>query len=176
MGGVWPCRSFVSLNAPDEGGAKGSEADPAPPTEVEAIEPVLKRLPSEQRDAIIEVVEQQLSHSGPLPPPAQLREYETVLPGLAERIVRLTEREQEHRHEIVDLAVRRSARLRDRGQALGMLAMVLVLAFCLVLIHAGQPATAGAVAIALVIGVVSIFVIGRRADLEETKVTQSEGD
>ena len=164
------------MDEPDEQGAATPGADAERATEIDAIEPIIERLPSEQREAIIEVVERQLSHSGPLPPPAQLRDYESVLPGLAERIVQLSEREQAHRHNVVDLAIRRSARLRDRGQALGMLAMVLVLAFCVLLIQAGQPATAGAVAIALVIGVVSIFVIGRRVDLEETKATQSEDD
>lgn len=166
----------MSLNESDEKGSPTSAADVERVSEIEAIDPVLQQLPSEQREAIIAVVERQLSHSGPLPPPAQLREYDAVLPGLAERIVRLTEREQEHRHQIVDLTVRRSARLRDRGQLLGMLALVLVLAFGGLLIWAGQPATAGAVAIALVIGVVSIFVIGRRADLKEVEATRDEDD
>jgi uncharacterized membrane protein len=36
--------------------------------------------------------------SAPLPPPQQLQQYDRVLPGLAERIVALTEREAAHRH------------------------------------------------------------------------------
>lgn len=164
------------MNEPDQNSSSEPSADAGLSTEIETIVPVLEGLPSEQRDAIIQVVERQLSHSGPLPPPAQLRDYETVLPGLAERIVRLTEREQEHRHEIVNLAVRRSARLRDRGQVLGILALVLTLAFCVLLIQADRPEVAGAVATALVIGVVSVFVIGRRADLKEAEATDAEDD
>lgn len=39
-------------------------------------------------------------HSGPLPPPRQLVEYDKAVPGGAERIFLMAEREQAHRHEI----------------------------------------------------------------------------
>jgi len=39
-------------------------------------------------------------HSGPLPPPRQLAEYDKAVPGGAERIFQMAEREQAHRHEI----------------------------------------------------------------------------
>lgn len=41
---------------------------------------------------------QEASFSGPLPPPALLRQYEEILPGTAERIVSMAEKEQGHRH------------------------------------------------------------------------------
>jgi uncharacterized membrane protein len=37
---------------------------------------------------------------GPLPSPVLLEQYDQVLPGLAETIVRMAEREQAHRHEM----------------------------------------------------------------------------
>ena len=37
------------------------------------------------------------SWSGPIPSPAMLREFDMVVPGLAERIVRMTELQSEHR-------------------------------------------------------------------------------
>ncbi len=40
------------------------------------------------------------SWSGPLPPPAQLRQYEEAHPGLAERLVVLMERQVAHRHQV----------------------------------------------------------------------------
>ena len=71
---------------------------------------VLEGLPEGQRHAVIELLEASETHSGPLPAPRQLSDYEAVLPGLAERIVRLTEAEQQHRHATVALALRRDAR------------------------------------------------------------------
>ncbi len=48
----------------------------------------------------IEIREIVVSFSGPLPPPAMLREYEATLPGLGERIVARAEKEQAFRHEM----------------------------------------------------------------------------
>lgn len=61
---------------------------------------------------------QLLHQAGPLPTPDMLSEYERVLPGLAERIVQLTEKEAAHRHQVEDRQLdiveadsRRAARL-----------------------------------------------------------------
>ena len=40
------------------------------------------------------------AHSGPLPDPRILREYDEVLPGAAQRIIAMGEREQAHRHAV----------------------------------------------------------------------------
>lgn len=42
---------------------------------------------------------QRYVHQGPLPDPVTLANYEKLMPGLAERVVRMAEKEQEHRHE-----------------------------------------------------------------------------
>jgi uncharacterized membrane protein len=139
-----------------------------------ALEPVIENLPPEQRDAVVRVIESRLSHSGPLPPPEQLSEYDRVLPGLAERIVKLTEAEQRHRHEIVDLAVRRDARIRERGQALAMVALIVMVAFCCYLVATDNAQTAGVVAVGVIAAVVGIFVTGRKEDTKER--LQEQGD
>lgn len=36
---------------------------------------------------------------GPVPPPVMLKEYDNIIPGLANRLVELTEKEQSHRHK-----------------------------------------------------------------------------
>ena len=156
---------------------------PAEPESVPVVAPdgddlpeVLEGLPVEQREALVGFVQEQLSHSGPLPPPGQLIEYDHALPGLAERIVRLTEREQEHRHSVVDYAVKRNVRLKERGQLFGMAALVLGLAFCAYLVWTGSPAIAGTVAIGLVGAVVGIFVTGRNADAKERKAESDDED
>ena len=125
---------------------------------------IAKMLPPEGREMLVQILHATSSHSGPLPTPETLAKYEAILPGLAERIVRLPEREQEHRHEFSKTWLRREARLRDRGQIFGMVALLVVLAFCTALLLNGFATIAGAVAIALVIGVVGIFVTGRVVD------------
>lgn len=131
---------------------------------------VLEALPAEQRQVVLEIIQAQSSHSGPLPSPRQLAEYEQAMPGLAERIVRLTEGEQEHRHHVVNTALERGADLRDRGQWMAMAALVVVLLFCVFLALIGKPELAAGVSVALVAAVVGIFVTGRRADIKEREI------
>lgn len=54
---------------------------------------VLDALPEQVRSSVVEAA----SFSGPLPPPSMYGEYERVLPGSADRIMGMTEREQAHR-------------------------------------------------------------------------------
>ncbi len=41
-------------------------------------------------------------YSGPIPHPDLLKKYDSVIPGLAERIVAMAEEEQKHRHKLDD--------------------------------------------------------------------------
>nr|WP_298380874.1 DUF2335 domain-containing protein [uncultured Halomonas sp.] len=66
------------------------------PDEVELRDELIEKHRAHLRQGIQRVEIAQFS--GPLPPPALLASYEQVLPGAAERIFQLTEREQEFRH------------------------------------------------------------------------------
>lgn len=45
-------------------------------------------------------MEVRTSFSGPLPPPEILRDYESVLPGLADRVVKMAENQSVHRQRL----------------------------------------------------------------------------
>ena len=45
------------------------------------------------------------AYSGPLPPAEQIRAYEEVLPGSADRILGMAERQQAHRLELEKMTV-----------------------------------------------------------------------
>jgi len=58
---------------------------------------------SEEISRVISLVfQKQQVFSGPLPPPKHLAEYEKIVPGAAERIILMAEREQEHIHKLED--------------------------------------------------------------------------
>lgn len=57
--------------------------------------------------------------SGPMPPPAMLEEFDRVVPGAAERILALTERETGHRIEWEKKALDANVGESRRGQWLG---------------------------------------------------------
>ena len=47
---------------------------------------------------------------GPIPPPSVLEAYEKILPGAAERILKMAENQSTHRQEIEKIVVRSGAR------------------------------------------------------------------
>jgi len=53
--------------------------------------------------------------SGPLPPPATLKQFDEVIPGGAERILRMAEAEQAHRHLTDITALKADSRAISRG-------------------------------------------------------------
>ena len=62
-------------------------------------------VPSIERSAIVHA---QLEFSGPLPPPQILGQYEDELPGAAERLFRMAEKQQDHRINMDESSVRRA--------------------------------------------------------------------
>ncbi len=73
---------------------------------------------------IIAVIRQEVRRelrffSGPLPPPDVLREYNEIVPGSAERILQMAEREQSHRHGAETRDGEGGLTLAKRGQLVG---------------------------------------------------------
>jgi hypothetical protein len=54
---------------------------------------------SKTKRDVLRVFEQHESYHGPIPPPALFRQFEEILPGVADRILRMAEKEQDHRIE-----------------------------------------------------------------------------
>jgi len=85
----------------------------------EKIETALQEVISpEQRKTAVMRVEQLVkaeSFRGPLPPPRYLAQYDKVIPGLAERIVRMAEAEQGHRHHCEDKIIEIQTTIPLRG-------------------------------------------------------------
>ncbi|MEA3541398.1 MAG: DUF2335 domain-containing protein [Pseudomonadota bacterium] len=161
---------YVTSNAPESSEPKeaksGSKSVQIQSESVDEpnLTHILEALPEEMRGELIEVIEQTVSHRGWLPPPEMLSQYESVLPGLAERIVRLPEREQEHRHNYIERESERGFKIKRRGQDYALGAMVLLLVFSGFLAAMGSIDAAARVAIFTVVGVVGIFVMGKIVD------------
>lgn len=73
---------------------------------------------------------------GPIPPPDQLAEYELTLPGLADRLVGIAERESDHRRALQ----RRAMRLSELGLAAGFAIAMTALCGGIFLVHGGSQA------------------------------------
>ena len=124
------------------------------------------RLParSENTSTNQEVTVQREEHvfSGPLPAPETLRGYDEILPGTAERIIRMAEREQTNAHEAGLLALRETAAGNARGQIFGGVVALAALGTAGFLGYLGHSIAAGIVGGTTVVGLVTVFVTGRR--------------
>lgn len=105
---------------------------------------------------------QSLTYSGPIPPPEALREYEKTLPGAAERILAMAEKEQSHRHEITKSVVERE----KRGQLMGLFLIVLLIGVALFLALSHLVWLAGIIFGTLIVALARIFVLNKNSQKE----------
>ncbi len=111
-------------------------------------------------------------HSGPLPPPEQLADYEKISAGLAIRIVEMAEKQQNHGMEmdlklsnasITDRIKTTDAAIKDqtRGMNVGAFLLFVILCFALISGLNDQTIVAGLFLGAAVLNAIGLFVHGR---------------
>ncbi|WP_417464579.1 DUF2335 domain-containing protein [Kordiimonas sp.] len=74
--------------------------------ELEQFEGEIEKLPNSQQKLVTITMAKSLRYQGPLPLASELRGYEEVLPGAADRIITMAEKEQGHRQRHDDTAQR----------------------------------------------------------------------
>jgi len=102
--------------------------------------------------------------SSPYPPPAELREYEQILPGFTERILALTERESEHRIQEQQLQTLATIDLAKRGQRYAFVVVLALVAVGGAGIATGHSVAGLAGVVAAAATVVTAFVAPRLFD------------
>ncbi|MFB8773464.1 DUF2335 domain-containing protein [Streptomyces broussonetiae] len=118
-----------------------------------------------------------IQHRGPLPSPESLAEYERALPGLAERIVRMAEAEQGHRHHMERTDLQQDYRVARTGQAFGLVALIVIAALAAYLGFLGHPGWAVVAAGIDIAAIVGVFVTGQlRSGGEPNEVTDQDND
>lgn len=103
-------------------------------------------------------------HSGPLPSPKMLKEYDAVLPGGAERIFAMAEKEQSARLKYNHDALSGEISLDRRGQWMGFSIAIIILVMAAIFAWRGNTTFAGTLVAIDLIGLVSVFVLGRRSN------------
>lgn len=97
------------------------------------------------------------SWHGPLPAPENLAAFDQVLPGLAERIVRMAEEEGEHSRYVQRTAVNATVRLQYIGQAMAFALSSGALFVAYLLAMAGHDWVAGGLVATGFAGIASVF-------------------
>lgn len=132
-----------------------------------------KLLLKEVREAIV------ISHStaavmemfkGPIPPPHFLQGYEEILPGSADRLIKMAEYQSAHRQEIEKIAISKQLNQSGRGQNYGFILAMTFLVAAFILIILGHETAGTIIGTVDLVALVSVFVIGKtfqRKDLRK---------
>ena len=100
--------------------------------------------------------------SGPLPSPKLLKDYETISPGTANRIIKMAEGYAKNRVELNKKEVEADIKRSNRGQALGFILSVLFIAGAVLCAFFKQPWPASIIGLTGFSSIISIFVLGKR--------------
>lgn len=134
----------------------------------EDLKPVLVKLPEEEREKAARIILTEISmeitktsFSGPLPHPSILKGYEEVLKGSAERIFKMAENQSAHRQEIEKTVIASQMKQSERGQNYGLGIGIFGLIIGTILTFYGFSTVAGVLFATTILGLVSVFVIGK---------------
>jgi uncharacterized membrane protein len=115
----------------------------------------------------VAVVQTELIHfSGPVPSPAMLREYGTILEDGAERVFRMAEAQAMHRREVEKIVLLGGARVQFLGLAVAAVWSAALAYGAWALAHEGRSLL-GVAALIAALTPAGVFVYGRRSQAEE---------
>src|SRR5258707_15759850 len=97
------------------------------------------RLPANARPAILHQQHTQTLYQGPLPQPEDFANYERVLPGAADRILKMAETQATHRQGLERFAVRGDFFKAMMGTVLGYIAFAGAMAGAVFLFFNNKP-------------------------------------
>lgn len=105
---------------------EGNSSDDADLIEIEQeldeIKPkILEGIPKSQRKELLQAIVSINHHSGPLPAPKTLAQYNEIIPNGAERIMAMAEKQHHHRIELEKEAVTSQLDQSKRGQWFGLI-------------------------------------------------------
>lgn len=160
-----PNKKKVSSNSPN------TESDSSNLLELErelkTINPrVFQGIKEQQKNDILRSLSitmiRESSHSGPLPDGDTLIKYNSVIPNGADRIMKMAERQQEHRMDIESKVIAGQVKQSKLGQIFGLIIGIVGIGCGTFLAYSGAKTVGGIIAGGTVISLVSVFVIGKR--------------
>ncbi len=137
------------------------------------VKEALERIPKEKRNDVLLYITRLERFSGILPPPQLLEHYEQILPGLAERIVSLAERQSAHRISMEGKVVGGQVWESRIGQVCGLIIALVGLGLGAYLGMNGHETLGGVIGGTPLAGLVGVFVYGKKQ--QKTELAEKSG-
>lgn len=115
----------------------------------------------DKKEKIISILTIKRSFRGPLPSPKVLQGYNNVIKDGAERVIRMAENQSQHRMELEKYAINGQIKQSGRGQLFGFILALVCIFSTIYLAIKGHEKIAIALGSTTVVGLVSIFVVGK---------------
>jgi uncharacterized membrane protein len=136
------------------------------------IEDIIQYIPEDKQEEVLRVIAARTiktasTFSGPLPPPSILGDYNNVLENGAERIMKMAENQSSHRIGLEKHAIKEELRQSRNGQIFGFILAILGMLIAFGLAYLGHDTVAGIFGTTTIVGLVTIFVIGKRKQSPE---------
>lgn len=144
------------------------------------VQVILDAVPESKKEEVKEalMIIRGEMYSGPIPPPEALARYEEIQPGAADRILKMAEKQQEHRMALETKAIGGQVDQSKRGQIFGFIAIFLCIGaavfFAVVCNMTKFAATFLTVTMVILVG---LFLTGKnvmKKDLEEKSKDQEK--
>jgi uncharacterized membrane protein len=110
--------------------------------------------------------------SGPLPPPEILRKYDELLPGSADRIIAMVERQGIHRQGLESEVVKSNCRNERLGMILGFLICVTAIAAGIYAVKMGKEGYGIAAIISALAAPMAVFIYGKSSQKKDLQARQ----
>lgn len=102
-----------------------------------------------------------ISFTGPIPPPEMLAKYEEACPGAADRIIKMAERQSEHRQEIEKAVVNANTSAQKIGPILGFIVAMTTVLGGIYLVLKGKNGYGLAAIITPLAALAGVFIYGK---------------
>lgn len=123
---------------------------------------VLKKLQKEEKNRLARVsISETIVKIGILPDPADLAQYNQIIPNGADRILKMVESQHEHRIEIEKHVIKSQQSQTTRGQYFAFLLALVCIAVSCYLGVAGHEFLGGAIGGTTLLSLVSVFLYSR---------------
>lgn len=145
------------------------DAQSSPEIEIiipEEIKPILSKLPEKDKKAMVSAMvalSVKTTWAGPIPPPDILAGYNDIIPDGAERILKMAEKQSDHRILMESTVINRELNQSGRGQNYAVFIVILVLIASSILVYTDHDVAGGVLGAIDLVALSSVFVIGKYA-------------
>lgn len=101
-------------------------------------------------------------HSGPIPSPSMMREYENICPGACDRLIGIYEKQVNHRTSVEEYSVKNEYRFKTRGQWFGFILSIVFGLIGAFLAYICCYKLAGVIFTTLIVTLAYVFVLNKK--------------